>query len=129
MQDEEARLKREIAGLLKQAEAQDQADEDRYGPDDRNRELPAELKRREDPLKVIEAAKARLEERQPQADKAEARCVDEARVTRRMTSPRCTHACELPRSNAQYNFTDPESLIISTSAASLSNATTLRLRG
>jgi hypothetical protein len=36
MQDEEARLKREIAGLLKQAEAQDAADEDRYGPDDHN---------------------------------------------------------------------------------------------
>ncbi len=66
MQDEEARLKREIAGLLKQAEAQDQADEDRDGPEDRNGGLPQELKRHEDRLKVIEQAKARLEERRRQ---------------------------------------------------------------
>lgn len=116
MQDEEARLKREIAGLLKQAEAQDQADEDRYGPDDRNGGLPAELKRREDRLKVIEAAKARLEERQRQADKAEARCVDEAGVTRGMTGRRCLHAYGVPRGDAQDNFTDPESRIMATSA-------------
>src|SRR6202034_2908110 len=84
MQDEEARLKREIAGLLKQAEAQDQADEDRDGPDDRNGGLPQELKRRSERLKVIEQAKARLEERQRQADKADARIVDEHGVTRGM---------------------------------------------
>src|SRR3984893_17367666 len=40
MQEEEARLKREIAGLLKQAEAHDEADEKRYGPDDHNGGLP-----------------------------------------------------------------------------------------
>src|ERR1700691_531721 len=73
MQEEEERLKREIAGLLKQAEAQDQADEDRYGPDDHNGGLPAELKRRADRLKVIQEAKARLEERQRQGDQAQAR--------------------------------------------------------
>jgi hypothetical protein len=89
MQEEEARLKREIAGLLKQAEAKDQADEDRYGPDDHNGALPQELKRREDRLRVIEQAKARLEERQRQADKADARTVDEDGVTRGMTGRRC----------------------------------------
>ena len=65
MQEEEARLKREIAGLLRQAEAQDQADEDRNGSGDDDGDLPPELKRRTDRLKMIEAAKARLEERQP----------------------------------------------------------------
>ena len=116
MQDEEARLKREIAGLLKQAEAQDQADEDRYGPDDHNGGLPAELKRRSDRLKVIEQAKARLEERQRQADKADARTVDEAGVTRGMTGWRCRHAYGVPRPDAQDNFTDPDSRIMPTSS-------------
>jgi hypothetical protein len=78
MQDEEARLAREIAGLLKQAESQDQSDEQRYGPDDSNGGLPPELKRRADRLKVIEQAKIRLEERARQADKADGRFVDEA---------------------------------------------------
>ena len=115
MQEEEARLKREIAGLLKQAEAQDQADEDRYGPDDHNGGLPAELKRRSDRLKVIEAAKARLEERQRQADKADARTVDEDGVTRGMTGRRCLRAYGVPRPDAQDNFTDPDSRIMPTS--------------
>src|ERR1700692_1641193 len=81
MQDEQARLKREIAGLLKQAEDQDQAGEERYGRDDDNGGLPPELKRRSDRLKVIEEAKARLEERQRQTDKADARSMDENGVT------------------------------------------------
>jgi hypothetical protein len=42
MQEEEARLKREFSGLLEQAEAQDAADEDRYGSDDHNGGLPQE---------------------------------------------------------------------------------------
>src|SRR5271169_1127164 len=66
MQEEEVRLKREIAGLLKQAEAHDEAEEKRSDSDDQNGGLPAELKRRTDRLKVIEAAKARLEERERQ---------------------------------------------------------------
>ena len=115
MQEEEARLKREIAGLLKQAEAQDQADEDRDGPDDHSGGLPAELKRRSDRLKVIEQAKARLEERQRQADKADARTVDEDGVTRGMTGRRCLHAYGVPRPDAQDNFTDPDSRIMPTS--------------
>jgi transposase len=116
MQEEEARLKREIGGLLKQAEAQDAADEDRYGPDDHNGGLPPELKRRADRLKVIAEAKARLEERQRQADKADARVVDEDGVTRGMTGRRCVHAYGVPRSDAQDNFTDPDSRIMPTAA-------------
>jgi transposase len=115
MQEEEARLKREIAGLLKQAEAQDQADEDHYGPDDHNSGLPAELKRRSDRLKVIEAAKARLEERQRRADKADARTVDEGGMTRGMTGRRCLRAYGVPQPDAQDNFTDPDSRIMPTS--------------
>jgi len=116
MQEEEARLKREIAGLLKQAEAQDAADEDRYGSDDHNGGLPQELKRREDRLKVIEQAKARLEERERQTDKADGRFVDEQGVTRGMTGQRCVHAYGVPRPAAQDNFTDPDSRIMPTAS-------------
>lgn len=116
MQEEEARLKREIAGLLKQAEAQDEADEGRYGPDDHNGGLPQELKRREDRLKVIEQAKARLEERERQTDKADGRYVDEQGVTRGMTGRRCLHDYGVPRAGAQDNFTDPDSRIMHTAS-------------
>jgi transposase len=117
MQEEEARLKREIAGLLKQAEAQDQADEKRYGPDDSNGGLPEELRRRCDRLKVIEAAKARLEERERQADKADARWVDGNGVTRAMSGRPCRlHAYGVPPPSKQDNFTDPDSRIMATSS-------------
>jgi transposase len=112
MQEEEARLKREIAGLLKQAEAHDEAEEKRYGPEDGDGGLPAELKRRSDRLKVIEAAKARLEERERQTDKADARFVDEAGVTRGMTGRRCLKPYGTPGPRAQDNFTDPDSRIM-----------------
>jgi transposase len=116
MQDEQARLKREIAGLLKQAEDQDQADEDRYGRDDDNGGLPPELKRRSDRLKVIEEAKARLEERQRQTDKADARTMDENGVTRAMGGRRVGRAYGVPEPDAQENFTDPDSRIMHTAS-------------
>jgi transposase len=112
MQEEEARLKREIAGLLKQAEAQDQADEDRDGSGDDDGDLPPEIKRRSDRLKVIEAAKVRLEERQRQEDKADARIVDEGGQTRGMTGRRCLRGYGVVRPDAQENFTDPDSRIM-----------------
>ena len=112
MQDEEARLKREIAGLLQQAESQDQSDEERYGPDDSNGGLPPELKRRADRLKVIEEAKARLEERARQADKADGRYVDEHGVTRAMGGRGVKRPYGQPEPDAQDNFTDPQSRIM-----------------
>ena len=112
MGQEEERLKREIAGLLKQAEAQDQAEEERSRDDDGD--LPPELKRRADRLKVIEQAKARLEERQRQADKADARTVDESGQTRAMGGRRVRRAYGVPEADAQENFTDPDSRIMPT---------------
>ena len=57
--------------LLKQGEAVDEAEDARYGEDARGDELPEELKRREDRLAAIRAAKARLA--------AEQRAMDDAR--------------------------------------------------
>jgi transposase len=116
MQDEEKRLKREITGLLRQAEAQDQADEDRCASNDDDDGLPPELKRRTDRLKVIEEATARLEERQRQADKADGRIVDEDGQTRGMSGWPVKRAYAVPPADAQENFTDPDSRIMNTQA-------------
>jgi transposase len=116
MQDEEARLKREITGLLKQAEALDRSEDAEHGSDGDDGGLPQELKRRADRLKVIQAAKARLEERQRQADKADARTVREDGRTRGMTGRRCLRSYGVPHPSAQENFTDPDSCIMSTDA-------------
>ena len=69
MKQEEERLRQEIADLLKQAEAADEAEDARYGADRSGDELPDELRRREERLKQIQDAKRRLEERQREADR------------------------------------------------------------
>jgi transposase len=127
MQDEEARLKREIAGLLKQAEALDRSEDAEHGSDGDEGGLPQELKRRADRLKVIQAAKARLEEHQRRADKADARIVDESGQTRAMGGRRVQRAYGVPEADAQENFTDPDSRICPPRRA-LRSATTHRLR-
>ena len=71
MQEEERRLEGEIEALLRQADAADTAEDARLGAEVRGDELPAELRRREERLAAIRAAKARLE--------AAARAADDAR--------------------------------------------------
>ena len=73
MAREERRLQAEIAGLLEEAEAVDAAEDARYGEEVRGDELPEELKRREDRLTAIRAAKARLEAEQRARDDARGR--------------------------------------------------------
>jgi transposase len=116
MRDEEARLEREIAGLLKQAEALDRSEDAQHGSEGDDGGLPQELKRRADRLKVIQAAKERLQERQRQEDKADARTIDEQGQTRGMTGRRCLRPFGEPPHSAQENFTDPDSRIMNTAA-------------
>lgn len=61
MLKKEGELKAEIEKLLAQAEQTDQTEDQRHGVGRRGDELPAELRRREDRLKKIQAAKAALE--------------------------------------------------------------------
>jgi len=61
MEKTEARLKKEIAELLRKAESVDEEEDDRYGRGRRGDELPDELRRREERLKKIKQAKAELE--------------------------------------------------------------------
>lgn len=91
--EREAALAAEVEAILAEAEATDRAEDARHG-DARGDELPAELRRREDRLAKIRAAKAALEA------EAQARTGDPAAI---------------PEPKAQRNFTDPESRIMRSS--------------
>src|SRR6516164_8858078 len=108
MPEEEARLKREIATILAEAESADATEDAAHGPGRRGDELPEELARRQSRLAKIQQAKAMLEER------ARAEAAEEA--TRRQEEgkapPATAPADAVPRPKDQINFTDPESRIM-----------------
>ena len=114
MLKEERQLRAQIAALTGQAAAVDAAADGTHGPDIRGDELPAELQRREERLAKIQAAKARLEARQADADRAKGRTPEDGRKGRGPTP--FARDFGVPPDNAQENFTDPESRIMKTSA-------------
>ncbi len=99
MRTQEAALEQEVRDLLCQAEAADQEDDRRYGPDRRGDELPAELARRESRLQKIREAKAALEAEARRQAEAEGRPPESG----------------TPADKTQRNFTDPEAKIQKTS--------------
>ena len=112
MKKEEARLQQEIQDLLEQA-AKTDAEEDAVHGSRRGDELPDELKRRQERLAVIQAAKARLEEQARVAAEAEVqrRAEEEAQrqqagKKRRGKEPQ--PPSDVPEDKAQCSFTDPE---------------------
>ncbi len=113
MQEEERRLVGEIEALLRSADATDVAEDVRLGREVRGDELPAELRRREDRLAAIRAAKARLEAAQRAADDARGRQPGQTRNPKGGRPYK--RAYGEPDEKAQSNFTDPESGIMKTS--------------
>jgi transposase len=112
MHKEEARLKAEIAALLKQAQAID-AQEDAALGSRRGDELPAELQHREQRLAVIEAAKHRLEEQARAEAEAERQRRAAAEAQRQRTGKKRRGqepkpVSDVPDDKAQTSFTDPE---------------------
>jgi transposase len=99
MREKEAALAREVADLLRQAEAADREEDRRYGADRRGDELPDELARRETRLAALREAQAALEAQARVDAEAAGKDPDDAR----------------PADKAQRNFTDPESKIQKTS--------------
>lgn len=99
MREKEAALTREVEALLRQAEAADREDDQRYGVDRRGEELPAELARRETRLATRREAQAALDAQARAEATAAGKDPDDAR----------------PTDKAQRNFTDPESKIQKTS--------------
>ncbi len=119
----EAQLEAEIAAIeeqakamLEDAEATDQAEDERYGPDRRGDELPEELARRESRLKRIREAKAALEAEE--AERERARHEAAKAEGRKLRKPHPDDEPPTPRASAQRNFTDPDSKIMKTSDGS-----------
>ena len=112
MLEEERRLEGEIEALLSRARETDAAEDARFGEAHRGDELPEELRRREDRLAAIRAARARLEARQREADEARGREPGSKR-NRKGGRPYKREYGE-PDEKAQDNFTDPESRIMKT---------------
>jgi Transposase DDE domain len=112
MKKEEARLRKEIEGLLQQAQDTDAQEEAALGSR-RGDELPAELQRREQRLAVIAAAKQRLEEQARAEAEAERQRRAEAEAERQRTGQKRRGkepkpVSDLPDDKAQTSFTDPE---------------------
>ncbi len=99
MKQAEAALGQEVAELLRRAEAADRDEDQRYGPEQRGDELPAELARRESRRAKLREAMTALEAEARADAVARGRDPDDAE----------------PPDKAQRNFTDPESKIQKTS--------------
>ena len=95
MKEKETAIQQEVRAILERAEQIDREEDQRYGPDRRGDELPAELATREGRLRKIREAKAALE--------AEAR----RKAAAEGKDPKGTK----PPDRAQRNFTDPDSKI------------------
>jgi transposase len=108
MKAEEARLQKEIAAILAEARATDDAEDLRHGPDRHGDELPDELARRQSRLAKIQGAKTLLEER------ARIEATEEAarRQAEGKSPPKVPPAEAVPDPKDQINFTDPESRIM-----------------
>ena len=116
MPKEMARLEAEIDRLLQEAERVD-AEHDAALGSRRGDELPEELKRREDRLAKIRAAKGRLEAEAQAAAEAEQHRRDQAQAQReaegrQRRGKEPAPVDPTPEDKAQTNFTDPESKIM-----------------
>jgi IS5 family transposase len=112
MKEQEQKLKREIETLLDRARTTDAQEDARLGVDQTDEELPLELQRRQERLAKIEAAKARLEARQRQADQERGRHPDDDQRRGDGAGRPFKHPFGVPDDKAQDNFTDPQSRIM-----------------
>lgn len=109
MKSEEKRIEAEIRRITELAKGIDEAEDEEFGPDFRGDELPQELLRREDRLKKIREAKARLEREQKDDDESSGRGDRQAKSGRGRPMKRPKG---VPEDKKQSNFTDPESRIM-----------------
>jgi transposase len=112
MKEEEQKLKQEIEQLLERARSIDAQEDGRLGSDQAHEQLPAELQRREARLAKIQAAKARLEQRQAEADREIGRHRDDKQRRSDGKGRPFKRPFGEPEQKAQDNFTDPESRIM-----------------
>lgn len=108
----EVELKEQIKALLDKAKATDEAEKNEPELD-----IPAEIARRQDRLAHITAAKARLEQRQREADLQRGRDQDDDRKPRDKNGKvkpggRFKRDFGVPEDTAQENFTDVDSRVM-----------------
>lgn len=101
MREEEARLKAEVNGWFKQAEAVDEAEDAEFGHDKRGDELPAWVANKQLRLERIKQARAALEKEAKESD-------DE------LPPGASSSGHAKPLAEQQRNFTDPDSRIMRT---------------
>jgi len=111
MQQAEAETNKQIAELLQRAQRTDEAEGNE--PDT---EVPEQLKRQQERLATIQAAKARLEQRQREADAARGRTPEDERKARnaegKATGAYFKREFGVPDPKAQDSFTDPDSRVM-----------------
>ncbi|MDQ3057556.1 MAG: IS1182 family transposase, partial [Pseudomonadota bacterium] len=111
MQQAEVELKAQIDALLERAKTTDALEADEPELD-----IPAEIERRADRLKAINAARERLEQRQRDADIERGRSEGDDGRPRdedgKPTGGRYKREFGVPEPTAQDNFTDPDSRIM-----------------
>lgn len=112
MKEQEQKLTQEIEALLERARVTDAQEDARWGADQAGEGLPKELQRRQERLAQIQAAKARLEERQAQADRERGRHPDDEQRRGDGAGRPFKRPFGVPQDKAQDNFTDPESRIM-----------------
>ncbi|MET7458637.1 transposase [Streptomyces sp. NPDC005574] len=118
-----AELEAKAAALLADAEATDTAEDERFGPDGKEADLPAELGRREKRLAKLQAARAQIEAEA--AEKARRHAEDKERLRQERAGTSDEQAVTgagnkaagtaRPKPKAQANFTDPDSRIMKNS--------------
>ncbi|MFJ2778153.1 IS1182 family transposase [Kitasatospora sp. NPDC087315] len=128
--EKEERIEAEIAqleamaqALLADAEATDTAEDQRFGADGKDTDLPAELGRREKRLARLQAARAQIEAEA--ADKAREHAEEKERRRQERAGAddgqavtdagEAAAAKSRPKPKAQANFTDPDSRIMKNS--------------
>lgn len=112
MKEQEQKLKAEIQALLERAQQTDAQEDAQWGADQGEEQLPEDLKRRHDRLAKIQAAKARLEERQAQTDRDQGRHPDDGQRGGDGAGRPFKRPFGVPQDKAQDNFTDPQSRIM-----------------
>jgi transposase len=122
LKDKEAEYAKKVKQLLEEAKRTDEAEDRRYGKENRGDELPEELRFHETRLAKIRQAKKALEvkamEEARRVGKLEAdgRPKPQKRGRPRKVEP------GTPAPNKQYNFTDPESQIMKMGTGSFDQA-------
>ena len=110
-------LEKEVAEILAEAEAIDEAEDKAFGVNNRGDEVPAELARRETRLAKLRAAKEAIEADAKQ--KAKTQAVKAAQEENKNTAEIARAAIEAEKTaaadpKAQRSFTDPESRMMKT---------------